>query len=86
MLDNSAKYNDAVPIVYGAGWIRSPLILARNDGNLTHMEALLGMGVVDSVLKVVVNDIEIPIGVAGKDMTTTGWYSLVTTGTRNGKT
>jgi hypothetical protein len=81
VLDNSAKYNDPVSIVYGTGWIRSPLILARNDGNLTHMEVLVGMGVIESVLKVVVNDIEIPIGVGGKDMTATGWYSLVTTGT-----
>ena len=84
LLDNSAKYNDPVPIVYGTGWLKAPVIFARNDGNLTHMEALLGMGVVQSVLKVVVSDIEIPLAVQGQDMTTTGWYSVVTMGTRQG--
>ena len=84
VISNSAKYNDAVPVVYGTGWIKAPVILARNDGNLTHMEALVGMGIVQGPLKVVVNDVEIPIGVGGKDMTATGWYSIVTSGTRNG--
>jgi len=84
VLDDAAKYNDAVPIVYGTGWIKALVIFARNDGNLTHMEALLGMGTIQSVMKVVVNDIEIPLAVQGQDMTTTGWYNVVTTGTRNG--
>lgn len=84
VLDDAAKYNDAVPIVYGTGWLKALLIFARNDGNLTHMEALLSMGTIESVMKVVVNDIEIPLAVQGQDMTTTGWYSVVTTGTRNG--
>jgi hypothetical protein len=84
LLDNSALYNDPVPLVYGTGWLKAPVVFARNDGNLTRMETLLGMGVVQSVLKVVVNDIEIPLGIQGRDMTATGWYSLVTTGTRTG--
>ncbi len=84
LLDNSAKFNDPVPIVYGTGWLKSPIIFARNDGNLTHIEALLGIGAMQSVLKVVVNDVEIPQSVANSDMSTTGWYSLVTTGTRQG--
>jgi hypothetical protein len=84
ILEDAAKYNDAVPIVYGTGWLKALVIFGRNDGNLTHMEALLGMGIIQSVMKVVVNDVEIPLGVQGQDMTTTGWYSVVTTGTRNG--
>ena len=84
LLDNSAKYNDPVPLVYGTGWLKAPVIFARNDGNLTHMETLLGMGVIQGVLKVVVNGIEIPQGVQGRDMTATGWYGLVTSGTRSG--
>src|SRR5437868_5249817 len=84
LLDNSAKYNDAVPIVYGTGWLKSPVIFARNDGNLTHMEVLLGMGTIQSVMKVVVNDVEIPTAVQGQDMTTTGWYNVVTMGDRQG--
>ncbi|HEX7363303.1 MAG TPA: phage tail protein [Bryobacteraceae bacterium] len=81
---NTAKYNDAVPIVYGTGWIKAPISFARNDGNLTHIEVLLGMGTIEGVLKVVVNDVELPVGVSGQDMTVTGWYSVVTTGAREG--
>lgn len=84
ILDDTAKYNDAVPIVYGTGWLKALVIFARNDGNLTHMEALLGMGTIQAVMKVVVNDVEIPQAIQGQDMTTTGWYNVVTTGTRNG--
>lgn len=82
LLNNAAIFNDPVPLVYGTGWLKSPLIFARNDGNLTHMEVLLGIGTMQGVLKVVVNDVEIPQSVSGKDMTTTGWYTPVTTGTR----
>ncbi len=84
LLDNAAKFNDSVPLVYGTGWLKSPVIFGRNDGNLTHLESLVGLGAIQGVLKVVVNDIEIPQFVAGKDMTTTGWYQLTTTGARNG--
>lgn len=84
LLDNSAKYNDPVPIVYGTGWLQALVIFSRNDGNLTHMEVLLGMGVIQNIFKVVVNDIEIPQAVQGTDMTTTGWYNVVTMGTRDG--
>ncbi len=84
LLDDPAKYNDPVPIVYGTGWLKAPVIFARNDGNLTHMEALLGMGTIQTVLKVVVNDIEIPQAVQGQNMTTTGWFNVVTVGTRQG--
>jgi hypothetical protein len=84
LIDNAASYNDPVPLMYGTGWLKSPVIFARNDGNLTHMETLLGMGVVDGIIKVVVNNVEIPIAVSGQDMTATGWYSLVSTGSRDG--
>src|SRR5581483_701756 len=79
LLDDAAKYNDAVPIVYGTGWLKAPIVFARNDGNLTHIEALLGMGTIQGVLKLVVNDVEIPQAVQGTDMTTTGWYNVFTT-------
>lgn len=89
LLDNSAKYNDPVPLVYGKGWLKAPVIFSRNDGNLTHMEVLLGMGVIgtdtfDGVLKLVVNDVEIPKAASGQDMTTTGWYKVFTEGARTG--
>ena len=85
LLANSAKFNDPVPLIYGTGWLKAPVIFSRNDGNLTHMEVLLGAGPIEGVLKVVVNDIEIPLYLAGKDMSATGWYTPVTTGTRQGK-
>ncbi len=90
LLDNTALYNDPVPLVYGTGWLKAPVIFSRNDGNLTHMEVLLGLGTLQSppqaptVLKTVVSDIEIPLRVPGQDMTITGWYSVVTTGSRQG--
>ena len=48
------------------------------------MEVLLGMGAIQGILTVLVNDIEIPQGVNGVNMTSTGWYNLITPGTRNG--
>lgn len=92
LLDPAANYNDPVPMVYGTGWINAPMIFSRNDGNLTHMEVLLSLGSIQSVLggtiqgafKVVVNDIEIPQGVPDTDMTATGWYNIVSTGNVQG--
>lgn len=92
VLNPPATFNDPVPMVYGTGWIQTPLIFSRNDGNLTHMEVLLSIGPIQSLqggtiqgaFKVVVNDVEIPQGVAGQDMTTTGWYSIVSSGSARG--
>ena len=83
-VDNLALYNDFVPLVYGNAWCQPPVVFARNDGNLTHMEVLLGMGPIEGVVTVVVNGIDIPLAVSGTDMTATGWYSVVGSGTRNG--
>ncbi len=84
ILNNEARYNDAVPLAYGTVWYDPPLVFARNDGNLTRMEILLGMGEIEDVLKVVVNDIEVPEGISGTDMTATGWYNVITAGQRSG--
>jgi hypothetical protein len=83
-LDNQARYNDFVPLLYGTGWYQPPVVFARNDGNLTRFEVLLGAGEIADVAKVIVSDIEIPVGIAGSNMTATGWYSLVSPGTRGG--
>lgn len=83
-LDNLAVYNDPVPLVYGTAWYQPPVVFARNDGNLTRMEVLLGLGEIDSVITVVVNGIEIPQAQNGVNMTATGWWDVVTPGTRNG--
>ena len=82
---NEARYNDFVPLVYGTAWYTAPVVFARNDGNLTRMEVLLGIGEIQGVLKVLVNGVEIPAGVAGTNMTGTGWYNLPTLGTRTGQ-
>ena len=82
--ENQARFNDFVPIHYGTVWTSPPVVLARNDGNLTRIEVLLGAGELNSLLKVVVNGVEIPRGVSGRNMTATGWYNLVNNGARSG--
>jgi hypothetical protein len=83
-LPNQALYNDFVPLIYGTGWYQPPIVFARNDGNLTHMEVLLGVGEISGVVTVIVNNTQIPVGVSGMNMTSTGWYNVVSAGTRNG--
>jgi hypothetical protein len=82
--DNQAEYNDYVPMVYGTAWWEPLVVFARNDGNLTRMEALLGVGEMEGVLTVLVSGVEIPLGVSGANMTGTGWYNVQTLGTRDG--
>ena len=81
---NTALYNDFVPLVYGTAWQQPPIVFARNDGNLTRMEVLLGLGEIQGVVSVVVNEVVIPLGVSGANMTATGWYNEISTGTRPG--
>ncbi len=84
VVENEARYNDFVPLVYGTAWYAPPVVFARNDGNLTRMEVLIGMGEIEGVLKVLVNDVEIPTGRAGTNMTATGWYNIISHGGRGG--
>lgn len=83
-LDNRAKSNDAVPLVYGTNWYQPPVVYTRSDGNLTHCEVLLGSGEMEAVHRVVASGVEIPAGEMGKDMGATGWYNVVSLGGRNG--
>lgn len=83
--DNQARYNDFVPLVYGTQWHSPDVVFSRNDGNLTRMEALIGMGRIHGVLKVIVNGFEIPQGVSGANMTSSGWFNIVNSGTREGR-
>jgi hypothetical protein len=81
---NQARYNDFVPIVYGTVWYEPLVVFARNDGNLTRMEVLLGIGPMQGVITVLVNNIQIPLGVSGLNMTGTGWYNVCSLGSRDG--
>ncbi len=81
---NEARYNDFVPLLYGVNWIEPPVVFARNDGNLTRFEAVLSTGEINRVVKVLVNNIEIPIAVSGRDMTASGWWSMFAGGGRTG--
>lgn len=82
--DNQGRYNDFVPLVYGTQWHAPDVVFSRNDGNLTRMEVLIGMGQIEGVLKVIVNGFEVPLGISGTNMTSSGWYNFVNTGTREG--
>ena len=82
--DNIAIYNDFVPLLYGTAWYYPPIVFSRNDGNLTYMEVLLGMGPIQDVQMVLVNQIQIPLGQTGQNMTSTGWYNVISLGGRNG--
>ncbi len=82
--DNQARYNDFVPLVYGTQWHAPDVVFSRNDGNLTRMEVLLGMGEIQGIQKVLVNSIEIPQGIQGMNMTSTGWYNIISYGARAG--
>ena len=84
VLDNVARYNDYVPLIYGTAWYSPSIVFARNDGNLTRMEVLLGAGEINNVIKVLVDGIDIPQGRAGANMTGTGWFNLFSAGTRTG--
>jgi hypothetical protein len=82
--ENTARYNDFVPMVYGTAWVQPPVVFARNDGNLTRMEVLAAIGEIQGVVKVLVNGVEIPSADPGRDMSSTGWFQLVSAGNRTG--
>jgi hypothetical protein len=48
------------------------------------MEVLLAMGEIEAVLKVLVNGVEIPAAQHDRDMSSTGWFNLVSGGNRTG--
>jgi len=73
-----------IPIVYGTAWTEAILVLAQSDGNLLRGEAVLCEGPIAGVIKVVVNGVELASGVAGADMTGTGWYNVISLGGRTG--
>ncbi|MGO9240425.1 MAG: phage tail protein [Bryobacteraceae bacterium] len=83
-IDGRARPNDAVPLVYGTVRFPAPVIWAWSDGNYLICEVLVGSGPIQGVQSLWVEGIQLPLGVAGVDMSATGWYNVVTTGSRNG--
>lgn len=86
---NEAKYNDAIPMVYGQGFVEPIITNIVGEPNSTRFEAILCYGEVDDIVKVVVNDVEIP---PATDMNHNprpiedklfGWW-LINRGTRTG--
>ena len=84
MQDNLAVYNDSVPLVYGTAWYYPPIVFARNDGNLTRMEVLLGMGEIDRRDHRAGERHPDPARAERRQHDGDGMVQLVTTGTRNG--
>lgn len=86
---NEAKYGDVIPLVWGRGWIEPKILNVVGDASSTRFECVLGWGEFDSILRVVVNDYELP---AATDMSGTSLpvadklfrWNLVNRGDRNG--
>lgn len=57
---NSARYGEYVPLVWGAGWVDAVVLSIIPDGNSTRGEALVCDGGISGLLKVIVDDEEVP--------------------------
>ena len=79
-----AGAGDIVPIAYGTVWMDGIVTIGQSDGNLHRMEVMLCSGPIASVLKVIVEGVEVPVAAPGRDMTATGWYNVVSNGDRTG--
>jgi hypothetical protein len=87
---NEAKYGRPIPMVYGTAWVDAIAVNVIGDGNSTRGEAVICLGEVQGILKVVVNDVELQ---AATDVTGgTNYivrdallrYNVVNQGDRNG--
>jgi hypothetical protein len=83
-VDGRAKPNDAVPLAYGTVRYPTPVIWAWNDGNFLICEALVGSGPIQGISRLWANGIELPLGVPDTNMSASGWFDVLTTGSRNG--
>ena len=88
---NDAKYGEPIPLVYGTTWMEPPLMNVLGDANSTRMEAVLCLGNLDGtgttnpgrVLKVLVNDVEVPFVAYSPDKNIFRWQ-WVNPGNRDG--
>ena len=86
---NEAKYGDYAPMVYGTAWVEPVVLNVVGDANYTSFECLVCYGEVGDILRVVVNDVEVPpattithqpLQVADPIF----WWALVNRGDRDG--
>jgi len=73
-----------IPLVYGTGWVKAPVVRSVTEGGLVRLYAVLGHGPINGVLRAAVNQYEIPRKEPGRNMESSGWYSLISAGTRIG--
>lgn len=57
---NDLRYGEPVPMVYGTAWVNPKITNVFGDGNSTRGEAVVALGEVNAILRVVVNDTELP--------------------------
>jgi len=57
---NDLRYGEPVPMVYGTAWVAPKITNVFGDGNSTRGEAVVCSGEVNAILRVVVNDTELP--------------------------
>jgi len=56
---NDLRYGQPVPMVYGTAWVNAKITNVFGDGNSTRGEAIVCLGEVNQILRVVVNDTEL---------------------------
>jgi hypothetical protein len=86
---NEAKYGDYFPMIYGTAWVEPPIMNVIGDGNSTRGEVVVCNGEVEDILKVIVNDVEVP---AATSMTGSAYlvqdplfrWNLINRGDRDG--
>lgn len=84
-----AKPGAYVPLVYGTQWVTPKIANVEGDGNSTRFECVLSYGQIGNVLKVIVNDFEVPCATAwdGSNYLISDRlfrWNKITTGTRQG--
>lgn len=57
---NETRWGAPIQMVYGTAWVDAIVMPTFGDGNSTRFEAIVCLGEVQSILRVVVNDIELP--------------------------
>ncbi|MCZ2155376.1 MAG: phage tail protein, partial [Bryobacterales bacterium] len=81
---NEAAYNGFVPLIYGTSWYQPPVVATRHTPEYTKLEALLGLGPIQGVLKVLANGVELPVSEPNGAMDPTGSYRMGSLGDRTG--